>query len=91
MVSDITRHKAIKTIQTLLCLMREMAVTKVSIAEANSPLAASCTALAMAELDTVLQHYMVRIVLGVGKTSHLFRLIISSNSGSDRPWGTCTS
>ena len=40
---------------TLLCLIREIAVTRVSIAEAYSPAAASWTALAMAELDTVLE------------------------------------
>jgi hypothetical protein len=34
--------------------MREIAVTKVSIALANSPAAASDTALEIAELDTVL-------------------------------------
>lgn len=53
---------------TLLCFIREMAVTRVSMAEAYSPAAASCTALAIAELETV-----------------LFLLMISSNSGSDRP------
>lgn len=39
---------------TLLCLMREIAVTRVSIALAYSPAAASETALAIALLDTVL-------------------------------------
>lgn len=61
----------LSSLATLLCFIREIAVTRVSIAEANSPLAASWTALAMAELETV-----------------RFLLMISSNSGSDRPWGT---
>lgn len=36
------------------CLIREIAVTNVSIALANSPALASCTALDIALLDTVL-------------------------------------
>ena len=39
---------------TFDCLISEIAVTSVSIAEAYSPFAASCTARVMADVDTVL-------------------------------------
>lgn len=42
------------SLATLDCLMSEIAVTRVSMALANSPVLASATARAMALLDTVL-------------------------------------
>lgn len=51
---ELIRILHLSSLAILDCLINEIAVTKVSIALANSPALASCTALDIALLETVL-------------------------------------
>jgi len=70
------------------CLIKEMAVTRVSIAPAKSPELASCTALLIALLDTVLLRWKISansasLIIGGGGSCliGLWRLSSRSLSG----------
>ena len=92
------------SLATLLCLINEIAVTRVSMAEANSPLAASWKSdeLGLSQLRqkrgfkalkpltkaTEWEGFTWTALAMAELETVRFLLIISSNSGSERPWGT---